>query len=124
MTLTPKETSLLKDLKDSEQLCIDKYTKHASAAHDPQLKNLFSMLASDEQKHLETLTEIGEGKVTVRHKDGTTEEIATDSVVLSVGYVPTPVAKKGGRVHVIGDAAEVGNLRTVIWGAWDVAMKL
>lgn len=63
MTLTPKETSLLKDLKDSEQLCIDKYTKYASAAHDPQLKNLFSTLASDEQKHLETLTEIGEGKV-------------------------------------------------------------
>ena len=24
----------------------------------------------------------------------------------------------------IGDAAKVGNLRTVIWGAWDVAMKL
>jgi len=63
MTLTPKETSLLKDLKDGEQLCIDKYTKHASAAHDPQLKNLFSTLASDEQKHLETLTEIGEGRV-------------------------------------------------------------
>ena len=75
--------------------------------------------------HLETaVSEIGEGKVTVRHKDGTTEEIATDSVVLSVGYVPTPVAKKGGKVHVIGDAAAVGNLRTVIWGAWDVAMKL
>ena len=27
-------------------------------------------------------------------------------------------------VHVIGDANKVGNLRTVIWGAWDVAMKL
>ena len=26
--------------------------------------------------------------------------------------------------HVIGDAAKVGNLRTVIWGAWDVCMKL
>jgi len=25
---------------------------------------------------------------------------------------------------VIGDAAKVGNLRTVIWGAWDVCMKL
>jgi thioredoxin reductase len=75
--------------------------------------------------HLETsVSEIGEGKVTVKHKDGTAEEIETDSVVLSVGYVPTPVAKKGGKVHVIGDAANVGNLRTVIWGAWDVAMKL
>ena len=25
---------------------------------------------------------------------------------------------------VIGDASNVGNLRTVIWGAWDVCMKL
>ena len=53
MQLTEKETSLLKDLEDSEKLCIEKYTKHSAAAHDAQLKNLFSTLASDEQKHLE-----------------------------------------------------------------------
>ena len=29
-----------------------------------------------------------------------------------------------GKLDVIGDANKVGNLRTVIWGAWDVAMKL
>ena len=75
--------------------------------------------------HLETsVSEIGEGKVTVKHKDGTAQEIETDSVVLSVGYISTPLAKKSGKVHVIGDAASVGNLRTVIWGAWDVCMKL
>ena len=56
--------------------------------------------------------------------DGTAETIAADSVVLSVGYIPAPVAKKGGKVHVIGDAASVGNLRTVIWGAWNVCMKI
>ncbi|MBO5842709.1 MAG: FAD-dependent oxidoreductase, partial [Clostridia bacterium] len=65
---------------------------------------------------------ITESGVTVKHKDGTTEDIAADSVILSVGYNPAPVATKG--VHVIGDAKAVGNLRTVIWGAWDVAMKL
>ena len=43
---------------------------------------------------------------------------------MSVGYVPTPLAPKSKHVHVIGDAAKVGNLRTVIWGAWDVAMKI
>ena len=43
---------------------------------------------------------------------------------MSVGYNPAPIAKKASHVHVIGDAAAVGNLRTVIWGAWDVAMKL
>ena len=68
--------------------------------------------------------EIGDGVVVVADKDGKTSEIKTDSVILSVGYDPAPIAKKSGHVHVIGDAAKVGNLRTVIWGAWDVAMKL
>ena len=43
---------------------------------------------------------------------------------MSVGYKPAPVAQEGKHVHVVGDSAKVGNLRTVIWGAWDVAMKL
>ena len=73
--------------------------------------------------HLETgVREISADGVTVAHKDGSTEVIPADSVILSVGYTPAPVATKG--VHVIGDAASVGNLRTVIWGAWDVCMKL
>ena len=62
--------------------------------------------------------------MTVKDKEGKTFKIDADSVILSVGYTPAPVAKKGKHVHVIGDAAKVGNLRTVIWGAWDVAMKL
>jgi len=75
--------------------------------------------------HLETsVCEITDAGVVVKHKDGSTETIAADSVVLSVGYLPAPVAKKSGKVHVIGDAASVGNLRTVIWGAWDVCMKI
>jgi 2-enoate reductase len=73
--------------------------------------------------HLETgVSEIKADGVTVTHKDGKTETIPADSVILSVGYNPDPVATKG--VHVIGDAQNVGNLRTVIWGAWDVCMKL
>ena len=75
--------------------------------------------------HLETkLNAINDGSVTVTDKDGKTFDIACDSVIMSVGYNPAPIAKKGGKVHVIGDAASVGNLRTVIWGAWDVCMKL
>ena len=75
--------------------------------------------------HLETsLCAINDGSVTVKDKEGKTFEIPADSVVMSVGYVPTPVAPKAKHVHVIGDAAKVGNLRTVIWGAWDIAMKL
>ena len=31
---------------------------------------------------------------------------------------------KAKNVHIVGDANKVGNLRTVIWGAWDVCMKI
>ena len=75
--------------------------------------------------HLETkLNSINDGSITVTDKDGKQFDIACDSIIMSVGYNPTPLAKKGGKIHVIGDAANVGNLRTVIWGAWDVCMKL
>lgn len=62
MQLTQKETDLLKDLKDQEKLCIDKYTKHAEAANDPQLQQLFRQLASAEQQHLNTLNQISSGQ--------------------------------------------------------------
>ena len=63
MQLTQKETMLLKDLKDQEQLCVDKYTKYASDAIDPQLKNLFSQIAAIEQQHYDTLTNMETGPV-------------------------------------------------------------
>lgn len=63
MQLSQKETELLKDLKGQEKLCVDKYTKHASEAHDPQLKNLFSQIAQVEQQHLETVTQMNQGTV-------------------------------------------------------------
>jgi len=58
MTLTQKETTLLSDLKSQEQLCIEKYGKYSEAAHDPELKNLFTELKSNEQKHLDTINQI------------------------------------------------------------------
>ena len=73
--------------------------------------------------HLETrLTEICDDSVTVTDKEGKTFSIPADAVILSTGYRPNPIAKEG--VRVVGDAHKVGNLRTVIWQAWDVAMKL
>lgn len=63
MQLTQKETSLLKDLKDQEQICVEKYTKYSSEAVDPQLKNLFTKIAQTEKQHLDTVTEILNGEV-------------------------------------------------------------
>ena len=67
---------------------------------------------------------IEDGKVTIADKDGNTREIKADSVIVSVGYVPAPLAKKSAHVHIVGDAEKVGNLRTVVWKAWEVAEKL
>jgi len=63
MQLTQKETTLIKDLKEQEKLCVDKYTKHSGCAVDPQLKNLFTQIAQIEQTHLDTLTQIENGTV-------------------------------------------------------------
>ena len=75
--------------------------------------------------YLETRTnEIASDGVTVTDKEGRQFKIPADSVILSTGYRPAPLVEKGKHIHVIGDACKVGNLRTVIWQAWDVCMKL
>ena len=61
--LTPKECSLLNELKSQEALCIQKYRRSAEAAVDGQLKGLFSHIADIEQQHLDTLTGIENGNV-------------------------------------------------------------
>jgi hypothetical protein len=65
LQLTQKETDLLKDMKDQERLCADKYTRHAQCACDPQLKNLFSQIATVENEHWNTLDQICRGTVPV-----------------------------------------------------------
>ena len=61
MTLTPKETSLLKDLRSQEQLCIEKYSRSSTQACDGQLKNLFTQLGQTEMQHLQTIDQLLSG---------------------------------------------------------------
>ena len=70
MTLTQKETALLKDLTDHEKLCIEKYTQSSDKASDPQLKNLFTELANAERRHLDTLNQISAGNVPAQNGGG------------------------------------------------------
>ena len=63
MQWNQKERDLLKDLKGQEQLCVDKYMRHAENACDPQLKKLFSDLAQQEARHLQTITQMESGTV-------------------------------------------------------------
>ena len=98
-------------------------TKGICLANTSYLRDFFK--TNKVPVYLETgVSSIENGKVIAKDKDGQTIEIESDTVVLSVGYNPTPLAAKGKHVHVIGDADKVGNLRTVIWGAWNVCMKL
>lgn len=75
--------------------------------------------------HLETtLTAVHEDKVLCQDKEGKTIEIPCDSVISSVGYLPRPLEGKGRNIHFVGDCKQVGNVKTVVWGAYEAAMKV
>ena len=86
MQLTQKETMLLKDLKDQEKLCIDKYTDHATKAGDAQLKELFTSLAATEQQHYDTLTQIENS--TPPTPGGASKPMPTFKATYSMGETP------------------------------------
>ena len=98
-------------------------TKGVCLANTSYLRDFFK--TNKVPVYLETgLVSINDGFVTLKDKEGKEFNVDTDSVILSVGYKPAPLATKGRHIHVIGDASAVGNLRTVIWGAWDICMKI
>lgn len=72
-----------------------------------------------------TVTAIRDGSVTVKNvKTGESFEVECDNVVNGIGFVPTPVGGKTNKAYRVGDCVAIGNLRTVIWRAWDVCMKI
>ena len=70
------------------------------------------------------IKEIKDGEVICIGKDGKDITIPCDSVIASVGYNPSPIAKKSGKVDLVGDCDGIGNLRNVIWGAYEAARKI
>ena len=83
MTLTPKESSLLKDLQSQEELCVEKYRKYSQQACDAQLKTLFDQIGQTETQHLQTLQQIASGTVPAMNQQkaqqqNTTQETACD----------------------------------------------
>ena len=73
-----------------------------------------------------TVTEITDKGCTVKNvQTGETTFVECDSVVNGIGYVPTPVGGKNNKkAYRVGDCVAIGNLRTVIWRAWAVCMKI
>ena len=78
--------------------------------------------------YLETsVKEIWEDCIVCTDKDGKEFTIECDSVISSIGYIPDPVVPANEResnMDYVGDCKEVGNLRTVIWRAYEVAMRI
>ena len=70
------------------------------------------------------LAEVKDKSIVVCNDKGENQEIAVDSVISSAGYIPTPLVESGKNVYLVGDCLQVGNLRSVIWRAYEVAMKI
>ncbi len=67
---------------------------------------------------------IHEDSVEVNLKDARKITLPADNVIMSVGYHATPLMDAAKNVHLLGDCKKVGNIRSAIWGAWDIAMKI
>ena len=75
--------------------------------------------------YLETkLKEVRDGEIICTRKDGSEVTVKTDDVIMSAGYVPAPLHEAGGKVRLVGDCVKVGNLRSVIWKAFETAAKI
>lgn len=71
-----------------------------------------------------TLREVKDGSIICSKKNGNEVEIPCDSVISCAGYIPAPIAEKASNVYLVGDCLAIGNLRSVVWRAYGVAMKI
>lgn len=85
MQLTQKETSFLKDLKEQEQTCVEKYNKYSAEASDGQLKGLFTQIGQTEQQHLDTINQIMSGTVPAMQSGGNKQPQLNFTPVYNVG---------------------------------------
>ncbi len=74
--------------------------------------------------YLETkLKEVQDEQIICTDKSGKNFPVECESVISCAGYIPAPV-KGGKNVSYVGDCESIGNLRSVIWGAYEAAMKI
>ena len=111
---TPVIVEMKNDLVAVKGVCL---------ANSSYLRDFFEL--NKVEVHLETkLKEFTDNGVKVVDKDGKVFDIEGDTVITSMGYRPHPLFAQKGKVRLVGDCNSVGNLRTAIWRAWDVAMKI
>lgn len=96
--------------------------KGVCLANSSYLREWFAL--HNVEVHLETsLKEVTDNSVICTEK-GNEIEIPCDTVISCAGYIPSPPGAKGKNMQYIGDCRQAGNLRTVIWDAYEAAMKI
>lgn len=125
MQLTQKETDLLKDLKGQEKLCVEKYTKYASNALDPQLKELFTSIANVEQQHLNTISQIESGNMPSSQSGGGSQTVkSTFTETYGLGDTPDKQADCYLCSDLLADEKHVSGLyNTCIFEFKDTALR-
>ena len=110
----PTIVEMLDDIIAAPGICL---------ANSSFLRDFFN--ANKVPVHTETkLCAIEDDGVLVQDKNGVQFKIAADNVILSTGYKSAPLFEKKSHIYHVGDCSKVGNLRSVIWQAWDVCMKI
>ncbi len=74
LQLTQKEQQLLQDQTTHEKVCIQKYQQYAAKAGDPQLKELFTSFAQQEQQHLDTINSLLNGQAPSMSQQGQSQQ--------------------------------------------------
>ena len=75
------------------------------------------------------LLEIIENGIVIETAEKTIQ-LECDDVIMSCGYMPDTRLVDGGtqqgktNIHIVGDVKKVGNLKTAIWEAYDLAFSL
>ena len=104
----------LDDLMTTQGLCL---------ANSSYLRDFFK--AKKIPVYLESkLLQIGDKFALIADKEGKSIKVKADNIITAIGYKPAPIAQKGKHIHIVGDALKIGNLRTVVWRAWEVAEKI
>ena len=74
-----------------------------------------------------TLKEVRDKSVVCIDKNGNEFELKCDLAVSCIGYLPETITDENDRtsnMDYVGDSHGIGNLRTVIWRAYEVAMRM
>ena len=98
-----------------------------SAANSNMLRELFRYYSVDLLTSAK-VCQIADTGVVVSVGDCQEKVIKADNVIMAVGYDSgaqlADEVKEKNSIHIIGDAAKVGNLMDVVWAAYDVAFAI